>query len=49
MKGTLRFGTMVCLVSIFALSGLASAAAVEDGQDVWYLFKAGENATIQLR
>ncbi|HNZ48280.1 MAG TPA: hypothetical protein PLY90_02605 [Candidatus Hydrogenedentes bacterium] len=42
MKGTLRFGTMVCLVSIFALSGLASAAAVEDGQDVWYLFKAGE-------
>lgn len=41
MKGALRFGTMVCLLSVFAISGIASAA-IDDGQDVWYLFKAEE-------
>jgi hypothetical protein len=41
MKGALRFGTLVCLLSVFAISGIASAA-IDDGQDVWYLFKAAE-------
>jgi hypothetical protein len=48
MKGALRFGTMVCLLSVFAISGIASAAALDDGQDVWYLFKAAEQGDYNI-